>query len=81
MKNTNKKGAMKNFWKNYDPEGYSLWYIEYNNDPNECVTLMRTCIIKGDILEQLKYFKNRITFLQLFFVFYLSIQNIDLYLQ
>jgi len=35
LKNTNKKGAMKNFWKNYDPEGYSLWYIEYNNDPNE----------------------------------------------
>ena len=58
LKNTNKKGAMKNFWKNYDPEGYSLWYIEYNNDPNECVTLMRACIIKGDILEQLKYFKK-----------------------
>ena len=58
LKNTNKKSAMKNFWKNYDPEGYSLWYIEYNNDQNECVTLMRACIIKGDILEQLKYFKK-----------------------
>ena len=58
INNSNKKGAMRNFWKGYDPEGYSLWYIEYNNLPNECVTLFRTCIIKGDILEQLKYFKK-----------------------
>ena len=58
LKNSNKKSAMKIFWKNYDPEGYSLWYIEYNNEPNECVTLFRTCVIKGEILEQLKYFKK-----------------------
>jgi len=58
LNNSNKKSAMKNFWKNYDPEGYSLWYIEYNNEPCECITLFRTCIIKGDILEQLKYFKK-----------------------
>ena len=58
INNSNKKGAMRNFWKTYDPEGYSLWYIEYNNAPNECVTLFRTCVIKGDILEQLKYFKK-----------------------
>ena len=58
LNNSNKKSAMKNFWKNYDPEGYSLWYIEYNNEPRECLTLFRTCIIKGDILEQLKYFKK-----------------------
>ena len=50
--------SLDDFWKNFDSEGYSLWYIEYNNDPNECVTLLRTCIIKGDILEQLKYFKK-----------------------
>ena len=58
INNSNKKGAMRNFWKAYDPEGYSLWYIEYNNAQNECVTLFRTCVIKGDILEQLKYFKK-----------------------
>ena len=58
LNNSNKKSAMKNFWKNYDPEGYSLWYIEYNNEPSECITLFRTCIIKGDILEQLKYFRK-----------------------
>ena len=58
INNSNKKGAMRNFWKAYDPEGYSLWYIEYNNSANECVTLFRTCVIKGDILEQLKYFRK-----------------------
>ena len=58
IKNNNKKNGMKYFWKNYDPDGYSLWFIEYNNDINECITLFRTCIIKGNILEQLKYFKK-----------------------
>ena len=58
LKNTNKKGAMKHFWKDYDPEGYSLWYIEYNNEPNEFITLFRTVIVKGDILFQLQYFKK-----------------------
>ena len=53
-----KATSLNNFWTNFDQEGYSLWYIEYNNSPNECVTLFRTCVIKGDILEQLKYFKK-----------------------
>ena len=58
MSNSNLKGAMRDFWKTYDPEGYSLWHIEYKNEPNECITLFRTVIIKGDILLQLKYFKK-----------------------
>ena len=53
-----KANSLNEFWKTFDPEGYSLWNIEYNNSPNECVTLFRTCVIKGDILEQLKYFKK-----------------------
>jgi len=53
-----KATSLNNFWTNFDQEGYSLWYIEYDNSPNECVTLFRTCVIKGDILEQLKYFKK-----------------------
>ena len=58
INNMNKKGAMRNFWKNYDPEGYSLWHIEYNNKPSVFITLFRTVIVKGDILYQLKYFKK-----------------------
>jgi hypothetical protein len=42
----------------YDPEGFSLWHIEYNNEPGEFITLFRTVIVKGDILLQLKYFKK-----------------------
>ena len=53
-----KETALKNFWDNYDPEGYSLWYIEYKNSPSECITLFRTCVIKGEILAQLEYFKK-----------------------
>ena len=55
---TDRKTSLANFWKEFDSEGYSLWYIEYNNDPNECITLFRTCVIKGDIFEQLKYFRK-----------------------
>ena len=58
IRNTNKRGAMRNFWKAYDPEGYSLWSIEYNNEPNEFITLYRTVIVKGDILLQLEHFKK-----------------------
>ena len=57
INNSNKADAMLDFWKNYDPSGYSIWHIEYNNEPNEFITLFRTVIKKGDILIQLKYFK------------------------
>ena len=58
LANTDKKTAMDNFWKEYDSDGYSLWHIEYNNEPSECITLFRTVVIKGDILLQLEYFKK-----------------------
>ena len=58
VEGANKKKEMDKFWKEYDPEGYSIWFIEYNNEQQECVTLFRTVIIKGDILLQLKYFKK-----------------------
>lgn len=54
----NKKEEMEKFWNEYDSEGYSLWNIEYNNDPEEGVTLFRTVVTKGDILLQLQYFKK-----------------------
>ena len=57
INHSNKADAMEDFWKNYDPSGYSIWHIEYNNEPNEFITLFRTVIKKGDILLQLKYFK------------------------
>ena len=58
MNSSDKKSSINNFWTIFDKDGYSIWYIEYNNTSNECITLFRTCVIKGDILEQLKYFKK-----------------------
>ena len=58
VNNPNKKEALDNFWKNYDPEGYSLWFIDYNKEPNEFITLLRAVIAKGDILLQLEHFKK-----------------------
>ena len=58
LADANKKEAMEKFWKDFDAEGYSIWFIEYNNEPEECVTLFRTVVLKGDILLQLKYFKK-----------------------
>ena len=58
LNSQDKANSLNNFWTTFDSEGYSLWYIEYNDAVNECVTLFRTCVIKGDILEQLKFFKK-----------------------
>ena len=58
LNSSDKKSSINNFWTIFDKDGYSIWYIEYNNTSNECITLFRTCVIKGDILEQLKYFKK-----------------------
>ena len=54
----NKKEEIEKLLKDFDNDGYSMWFIEYNNEPTECVTLFRTVIIKGDILCQLEYFKK-----------------------
>ena len=58
LNSSDRKSSINNFWTIFDKDGYSIWYIEYNNTSNECITLFRTCVIKGDILEQLKYFKK-----------------------
>jgi len=58
LANTNKNEEMEKFWKELDSEGYSLWHIEYNNEPDECISLFRTVVMKGDILYQLQYFKK-----------------------
>ena len=42
LNNKNKEDAMNKFWEIYDPEGYSLWWVEYQNLPSECKILYRT---------------------------------------
>ena len=52
MNNKDKEDAMKKFWEVYDPEGYSLWRLEYDNLPTECKVLFRTSNSKGMFLQK-----------------------------
>ena len=49
--NKDKEDAMKKFWEIYDPKGYSLWRLEYDNLPTECKILFRTSNCKGIFLQ------------------------------
>ena len=52
LNNKDKEDAMKKFWEIYDPEGYSLWRLEYQNLPTECKVLFRTSNSKGMFLQK-----------------------------
>jgi elongation factor 1-gamma len=52
LNNKDKEDAMKKFWEIYDPEGYSLWWVEYQNLPSECKILYRTSNSKGMFLQK-----------------------------
>ena len=52
LNNKNKEDAMNKFWEVYDPEGYSLWWVEYQNLPTECKILYRTSNSKGMFLQK-----------------------------
>ena len=52
LNNKNKEDAMNKFWEIYDPEGYSLWWVEYQNLPTECKVLFRTSNSKGMFLQK-----------------------------
>ena len=50
--NGNKKEAMEKFWKDFDPKGYSLWLIEYQNLESEGKKLFRMKNSKNFFLER-----------------------------
>ena len=52
LNNKDKEDAMKKFWEVYDPEGYSLWHLEYQNLPSECKVLFRTSNSKSMFLQK-----------------------------
>ena len=52
LNNKDKEDAMKKFWEVYDPEGYSIWWLEYQNLPTECKILFRTSNSKGMFLQK-----------------------------
>ena len=52
FENKNKNEVMTNFWKQYDPKGYSLYFIEYENLPSESTKLFRMKNSKNFFLER-----------------------------
>lgn len=53
-----KKGAMKKFWQEYDPNGYSLWLIQFQNLPSEGKNLLKLCNYSSFFLQKLQNFRN-----------------------
>ena len=58
LNNKNKQEAIKKFWEIYDPEGYSLWWLEYQNLPQEGKVLFRTSNAKNFFLQKLDNFRR-----------------------
>ena len=55
----NKDEIMKKFWKEFDPKGYSLWWLEYQNLSMEGKKLFRMKNSKNFFLERIdEDFKN-----------------------
>ena len=50
--NSNKKEVMEKLWKDFDPKGYSLWLIEYQNLESEGKKLFRMKNSKNFFLER-----------------------------
>ena len=50
---SNKNKVMEKFWKDFDPKGYSLWFLEYQNLKFEGKKLFRTKNSKNFFLERI----------------------------
>ena len=58
LNNKDKKDAMEKFWAEYDPKGYSLWWLEYQNLDSECKIGFMTSNNKGMFLQKLDNFRK-----------------------
>lgn len=53
-----KKGAMERFWQNFDPNGYSFWWMQYQKLPSEGKLLFKTCNSSSFFLQKLDPFRK-----------------------
>ena len=58
LNNKDKEDAMNKFWEKYDPNGYSLWWMEYQKLPSEGKILFRTSNSKSFFLQKLDSFRK-----------------------
>ena len=58
LNNKNKAEAITKFWEEFDPEGYSFWWLEYQNPPEEGKILFRTSNAKNFFLQKLDSFRK-----------------------
>ena len=58
LNNKDKKDAMNKFWEQYDPKGYSIWWMEYQKLPSEGKVLFRTSNSKSFFLQKLDSFRK-----------------------
>ena len=59
LNNKNKEEAMKEFLEEFNPEKYSLWWLEYQNSQDEGNNLSNLIRVKNEFLEKLDKFKGK----------------------
>ena len=55
---SDKKAAVAEFWKLFDPEGYSLWFVEYIKAPGEGKVVFLTNNLMNGFLQRLDHFRK-----------------------
>ena len=58
LDNQNKEEVMKQFWKIYNPEEYSIWWLDHQNLPDKGKNLETTSNVKNLFLEKLDVFRK-----------------------
>jgi elongation factor 1-gamma len=57
--NTNeKKQIIDNFWKRFDPEGFSLWFVHYLKSPEQGKLAFKTKNLRSNFLQKIDNFRK-----------------------
>lgn len=58
LNTTDKQGALQRFWNDYDPNGYSIWWMQYQKLPSEGKILFKSCNSSSFFLQKLDPFRK-----------------------
>lgn len=53
-----KKASLDNLWKNWDAEGWSIWYAYYQKSGDQGKISFKTCNLKSNFLQKLDKFRK-----------------------